>query len=157
MYNKRHKHHSQVSSTCDVSRKPWVHYCSTDWLVSDFTLLSSVPPGEWTDSIHISNQATITSFYILSKLFLTKQPTIQLYMAQGTDCFLHDNCVRKRVKKKKIFLHVMLLPLLLPWGHYSLIWTFASLTDFSQPGPFFGFCLQFLILHLQCQEKGQQM
>ena len=88
MYNKGYKHHSQVSSTCDVTMKPWVHYCSTDWLVSDFTLRSSVPQGEWKDSIHTSNQATITSFYILSKLFLPNQPTIQLYMAQGTDCIM---------------------------------------------------------------------
>jgi len=75
---------------CDVSRKPWAHYCSNDWLVSDFTLLSSVPPGEWKDSVQTSNQATITSFcvYILSKLFLTNQPTIQLYMAQGIDCII---------------------------------------------------------------------
>lgn len=71
MYNKGYKYQSQVSSMCDATRKPWVHYCSTDWLVSDFTLLSSGPPGEWKDSIHTSNQATITSFYILSKLFLS--------------------------------------------------------------------------------------
>jgi hypothetical protein len=106
MYNKRHKHHSQVSNTCDMSRKPWVHYYSTDWLVSDFALLSSVPPGELKESFHTYNQATITSFYILSKLFLNNQPTIQLYVAQGTDCImkqtthkqnkLHINCKLKR-------------------------------------------------------------
>jgi hypothetical protein len=64
--------------------------CSTDWLVSDFSLHSSVPPGERKESTHTSNQTTITSFYILSKLFLTNQPTIQLYiyMARGTECIM---------------------------------------------------------------------
>jgi len=95
MYNKIHKHHSQVSSTCDVSRKPWVHYCSTDWLVSDFTLLSSVPPGEWKESIHTSNQTTLTSFYILSNSSFTNYPTIPHYTVSLLTASLNKKLIQR--------------------------------------------------------------